>query len=90
MEVGDQCCALVTAISAVPWSLNPHGTDLVPIVQEAGWTPGLVWMGAGNLAISPSTVQPIVQRYNDRSVLAHQIHPSVSHVMVLKRNCVEL
>jgi hypothetical protein len=24
--------------------------DLVPIVQEAGWAPGLVWIGAENLA----------------------------------------
>ena len=24
--------------------------DPVPIVQEAGWDPGLVWTGAGNLA----------------------------------------
>jgi hypothetical protein len=24
--------------------------DLVPIVQEAGWAPGLVWTGAENLA----------------------------------------
>ena len=26
------------------------GKDPVPIVQEAGWTPGPVWMGAENLA----------------------------------------
>ena len=26
------------------------GKDPVPIVQEAGWAPGLVWMGAENLA----------------------------------------
>ena len=37
------------------WSL-PHpchfryGKDLVHIVHEAGWTSGLVWMGAENLA----------------------------------------
>jgi len=26
------------------------GKDPVPIVQEAGWAPGPVWTGAGNLA----------------------------------------
>ena len=26
------------------------GKDPVPIVQEAGWAPGQVWMGAENLA----------------------------------------
>jgi hypothetical protein len=32
---------------------QPHFTprkDPVPIVQEAGWAPGPVWTGAGNLA----------------------------------------
>jgi len=24
-------------------------SDLIPTLQEAGWTPGLVWMGAENL-----------------------------------------
>ena len=26
------------------------GKDMVPIVQENGWAPGLVWTGAENLA----------------------------------------
>jgi len=29
-------------------TLSP-GKDPVPIVQEAGWAPGLVWTGAENL-----------------------------------------
>ena len=39
------------------WSGQRHsraaftpGKDPVPIVQEAGWAPGLVWTGAENLA----------------------------------------
>ena len=28
----------------------PPGKDLVPTVQEAGWAPGPVWIGAENLA----------------------------------------
>jgi len=30
-----------------PAAFTP-GKDLVPIVQEAGWVPGLVWTGAEN------------------------------------------
>ena len=34
-----------------PAALYP-GKDTVPIVQEAGWAPGLVWTGAENLALT--------------------------------------
>ena len=43
------------------------GKDSVPIVQEAGWAPGLVWT-AENLSpqgFDPWTVQPVVNRYTD-------------------------
>jgi hypothetical protein len=44
--------------------------DPVPIVQEAGWAPGPVWTGAGNLAppppgFDPRTVQPVASRYTE-------------------------
>jgi hypothetical protein len=45
-----------------PWK------DPVPIVQEAGWAPGPVWMGAKNrtpLGFNPWTVQTVVSRYTD-------------------------
>ena len=32
-----------------PAAFTPR-KDQVPIVQEAGWAPGLVWIGAENLA----------------------------------------
>ena len=32
-----------------PAAFTP-GKDPVPIVQEAGWAPGLVWIGVENLA----------------------------------------
>ena len=35
-------------VSATPRPLYP-GKDPAPIVQEAGWVPGLVWTGAENL-----------------------------------------
>ena len=36
---GGECSA------ARPGRTLPPGKDPVPIVQEAGWAPGLVWMG---------------------------------------------
>jgi hypothetical protein len=36
-------------VSTTPGRLSP-GKDPVPIVQEAGWTPGPVWTCAKNLA----------------------------------------
>jgi len=36
-------------VNATPWLLYP-GKDPVPIVEEAEWAPGLVWMSAENFA----------------------------------------
>jgi hypothetical protein len=44
------------------------GKDPVPIVQEAGWAPGPVWIGAENLAspgCDPRTVRLVGSRYTD-------------------------
>ena len=43
----------------------------VPIVQEAGWTPGRVWTGAENLpppGFDTRTVQPVASRYTDCAI----------------------
>jgi hypothetical protein len=37
-------------INAPPWLLLPQQRNLVPILQESLWIPGLVWTGAENLA----------------------------------------
>ena len=37
-------------VNATPWPIYPLERDLVPIVSEAGWAPGLVWTGIENLA----------------------------------------
>jgi len=52
----------------MPRPLFTPGTDPVPIVQEAGWAPGLVSTDAENLAPPPPgfelrTVQPVASRY---------------------------
>jgi hypothetical protein len=49
------------------------GKDPVPIVQEAGWAPEPVWIGAENLAtpgFEPRTFQPAASRYTDYAIPA--------------------
>jgi hypothetical protein len=55
-------------VSFTPWPLFTPGKHPVPIIQEAGWTPGPVWPGAENIAppgFDPRTVQPVDSRYTD-------------------------
>ena len=50
-----------------PAAFTPR-KDLVPIVQEAGWAPGPVWIGVENLAppgFDPQTVQPVGSHYTN-------------------------
>jgi hypothetical protein len=49
------------------------GKDPVPIVQEAGWAPEPVWIGAENLArpgLDPRTFQPVASHYTDYAIPA--------------------
>ena len=49
------------------------GKDPVPIVQEAGWAPEPVWIGAENLApprFDPRTFQPVASHYTDWAIQA--------------------
>ena len=51
----------------------PPGKDPVPIVQEAGWAPGLVWTSEENLAppgFDPRTAQLVASRYTDSAIAA--------------------
>jgi hypothetical protein len=44
------------------------GKDPIPIVQEAGWAPGPVWMCVKNLAppgFDPQTIQAVASRYTN-------------------------
>jgi hypothetical protein len=53
-------------VSVTPRPLFIPGKDPVPIVQEAGWTPGPVWTGAQNSPpprFGSRTVQPVASRY---------------------------
>ena len=72
----------------MPRPLFTPGKDPVPVVQEAGWAPGLFWTGAENLApplgFDPWAFQPVASRYTDyatRPTLLHVIKvKSVSHI----------
>jgi len=64
---------LTSALEGGVWSasrpgrLYPH-KDPLPIVQEAGWAPEPVWIGAENLAspgFNPRTFQPVASRCSD-------------------------
>ena len=63
---------MTTALEGVRVSVTPRplftpGKDPVPIVQEAGWTPGPVWTGAENLA-------PTGIRSPDRPARSHSLY----------------
>jgi len=49
---GSRGLSLTLALDGGGWSrlLYAPGEDLVPVVLEAGWVPGPVWMGVENLA----------------------------------------
>jgi hypothetical protein len=68
-------------VNATPRSLYPPEKDLVPTLQEAGWAPGQVWMGAENLAstgFDPRTVQPVASSYTDYAIPA-LFQPTTGH-----------
>ena len=64
---------MTTALEGGEWSAArpgrtlPPGKDPVPILQEAGWAPGLVWTGGKSRppGIRSRTVQPVDSRYAD-------------------------
>jgi len=63
-------------VSSMP---RPHfipGKDPVPIVQEAGWAPGPIWMGGKSRPHRDSiwTVQPVAQSLYRLSYPAHTVH----------------
>jgi len=39
------CTRWGEGVNTMPQLLSPWERDLVPIVSEAGWTPGLDWLG---------------------------------------------
>jgi hypothetical protein len=50
--------SLTPALHKVGGQCHPRESDLVSIVQGAGWVPGTVWT-------DPRTVQPVASRYVD-------------------------
>jgi hypothetical protein len=72
-------------VSVTPWPLFTPGKDLVPIVQEAGWTPGPVWTGVENLAPTGirSPDRPAHSQWLYR--LCYPAHGYSSGIKVLKK-----
>jgi hypothetical protein len=63
-------------VSITPLSPLPPGKDPVPIVQEVGWAPDSVWIGAENLTppgFDPQTFQPVASRYTDYAIPAPNV-----------------
>ena len=60
-------------VSATPWPLHLQETDLVLIVQDAGWAS--VGLGGPKKifpppAFEPQTIQPVVSHHADHAILA--------------------
>jgi hypothetical protein len=58
---------MVLGYSVTPRPLSTPEKDLVPIVQKAGETPGMIWTGAEELTppeFEHRTVQFVASRYN--------------------------
>jgi hypothetical protein len=69
----NRCIRKGFVVSITPRSPFPPGKDPVPIVEEAGWAPEPVWIGAENLAppgFDPRTFQPVATRYTDCAIPA--------------------
>jgi hypothetical protein len=69
-------------VSVTPQPLFTLGKDSVPIVQEAGWAPGPVWIGAENLAptgIRSRTVQHVTSGYT-YNLYRYTIQLPVPHI----------
>jgi hypothetical protein len=65
-----------------PASLYP-GKDLVPIVQEAGWSPGPVWTGAENLAPTGIRIPDFPARSQSLCRLSYPAHTTIWPTLLL-------
>ena len=64
-------------VNTTPRPLYPKERYPVPIIQEAAWAPGPVWIGVENLAppgFDPRTVQPVGSRYTDYATRPVNVH----------------
>ena len=77
----------------MPRPLFTSRKDPVPIVQEAGWTPGPVWTGAGNLAptgIRSPDRPAVTSRYTDYATPPTQnIKPHIKFWVFLEQITLE-
>ena len=77
-------------VSVTPWPLFTPGKDPVPIVREAGWAPGPVWIGAANLAPTGirSPDRPARSHYTDYAIRPTE-QSVISSILPITRSCSE-
>ena len=77
-------------VTVTPRTLFTPGKDPVPIVQEAGWAPGIGLDRCGKSRslpwFDPRTVEPVVSRYTDWAIPAHVIWKR-KHLIALLEKC---
>ena len=71
---------MTVALEGGDWSVAPPGKDPVPILQEAGWAPGLVWTGGKS--------RPHRDAMPDRPARIHSLYrlsyPAHTHISTQK------
>ena len=68
--------------ASLPGRLYP-GKEPVPVIQEAGWAPEPLWIGAENLLLpgfDPRTLQAVASRYTGYAIPALVAIPHLLHL----------
>jgi hypothetical protein len=74
LNLGNRSGCVVSITPRLPFT---PGKEPEPIVQEAGWAPEPVWIGAENLAppgFDPRTFQPVASRYTAYAIPTPERH----------------
>jgi len=80
-------------VSVKPRPIFTPRKDLVSIVQEGGWAPGLVLTDAENLAppeLDPQTVQPIASHYTNWATRSTQTTEHSLNIIILGKSRVQV
>jgi len=70
--------------------LYPYGRDLIPIVQKAGWAPGLIWMGAEKLSTTGIQSQNCPARKKPLCQLRHHINKGGSFIFSVAESSAQI
>jgi len=73
-------------VSSTPWPHFTPGKDPVPVLQQAGWAPGLVWTG-GNSRPHRDSIPVRLARCQSLYRLSYPAHTSLRYLWVLFLMC---